>query len=190
MDMNKASMNLSLLSGLAVAVVVIAGCSTPSHVDKGPIKATTFSFMRPGPLPEAAFAEKRQQVHALVQEAIANNLAAKGVRLAAEGGDVTIAYLIVVGNNAMTSSINDYFGYGPDATALVDKAHKAYTEGDQRSYFEAGTLLIDIVDPRANKVLARNYVTRQVLRDASADVRKARIQEAVNEALQGVRFER
>jgi hypothetical protein len=39
-------------------------------------------------------------------------------------------------------------------------------------------------------VLARNYVTRQLLQNPSADVQKERIQEAVNEALQGVRIER
>jgi hypothetical protein len=190
MHTNKIPMKLKLLSGLAVAVVAIAGCSTPTHVDKGPIKANSFSFLLPGPLPEAAFAENRRQIHALVQEAIVNNLGAKGVRRIAEGGDVTVAYLIIVGNNATTSAINDYFGYGPDAIALADKAHEAYAEGNQRNYFEAGTLLIDIIDSRTHKVLARNYVTRPILRNPPADVRQARIQEAVNEALKGVRVER
>ena len=183
-------MKAKLLSGLAVAAIVFAECSTPTHVDTGTIRAATFSFLRTGPLPEAAFAEKRQQVNAFVQEAIANNLAAKGIRAVAAGGDVTVAYLIVVGNNVSTTSINDYFGYGPDATALADKAQVAYTEGAQRGYFEAGTLLIDIVDPRTSKVLSRNFVTRPVQENASADVRKARIQEAVNDALKNVRFER
>ena len=68
---------------------------------------------------------------------------------------MTVAYLIVVGNNVTTSTINDYFGYGPDAAALEDKAQKAYTEGKQRGFFEAGTLLIDIVDSRTNKLLAQ-----------------------------------
>jgi hypothetical protein len=190
MHTNKIPMNLKLLSGLAVAVVAMSGCKTPTHVDTGPIKAATFSFLRPGPLPEAAFAENRQQIHALVQEAIDTNLAAKGLKRMAEGGDVTIAYLIIVGNNGSTSAINDYFGYTPDAMSLIDKAHEAYTEGDQRNYFEAGTLLIDIVDSRTHKVLARNYVTRPVLQNPPADVRKARIQEAVNEALKGVRIGR
>jgi hypothetical protein len=182
-------MRTIVLAGLAVAAVVMAGCSTATHVGGGPIKATTFSYLKAGPLPEAAFTENRQHVHALIQEAITKDLAAKGVGLVAAGGDVTVAYLLVVGNNATTTSINDYFGYTADATALVDKAHKAYTGGEQRAYFEAGTLLIDIVNPRTNKVLARNYVTRPILRDATDDVRKARIEEAVNEALKGVRFE-
>jgi hypothetical protein len=182
-------MKLKLLAVLVVAVVAVAGCKTPTRVDRGPIKAATFSFFRPGPLPEAAFADNRQQIHAMIQEAIAHNLAAKGLSRVTQGGDVTVAYLIVVGNNATTEAINDYFGYGPDAVALTDKAHKAYTEGNQRGYFEAGTLLIDLVDARTQKVLCRNYVTRPILRNPSAELRQARIQEAVNDVLQGVRIE-
>lgn len=181
---------MQLLSELAVAAVLIAGCSTPTHVDKGTIKATSFSFVNPGPLPEYAYRENRQQVNAIVQEAIASDLTAKGVKYVAQGGEVTVAYLIIVGNNVSTSAINEYFGYGADATALADKAQKAYTEGKQRGFFEAGTLLIDIVDSGSNKLLARNYVTRPVLQNPSADDRKSHIQEAVQEALQSVRFER
>ena len=171
-------------------MVAIAGCSTPTHVDKGPIKAATFSFLHPGPLPEAAFTQNRQQIHALVQEAIDTTLTAKGLQRVPSGGDVTIAYLIVVGNNVSTSAINDYFGYSPDAMALVNKAQEAYTENDRRNYFEAGTLLIDIVDARTQKVLLRNYVTRPILQNPTVEARQARIQEAVNEALKGVRVER
>jgi hypothetical protein len=189
MDIIKTPMKLRLWSGLAVAAVVIAGCSTPTHVNKGSIKATTFSFVNPGPLPEYAFREDRKQVNALVQEAITSDLAAKGVSFVAQGGEVTVAYMIVVGNNVSTSAINEYFGYGADAMALADKAQKAYTDGNQRGYFQAGTLLIDIVNPRTNKVLARNYVTRPVLQNPTAETRKANIEEAVKEALSSVRFE-
>ena len=181
-------MKMQLLSGLAVAVVVIAGCSTPTHVNKGPIKATTFSFVNPGPLPEYAYRVDRQQVNTIIQEAIASDLAAKGVRYVAQGGEVTVAYLIIVGNNVTTSAINEYFGYGADATALADKAQKAYTEGNQRGFFEAGTMLIDIVNSQSNKLLARNYVTRPVLQNPSANARKANIEGAVQEALKNVRF--
>ena len=186
--MNKLPMKMQLFSGLAVAVVMIAGCSTPTHVDKGPIKATTLSFVNPGPLPEYAFRENRKQVNIIVQEAIASDLATKGVKYVAQGGEVTVAYLIVIGNNVTTSAINEYFGYGADAIALEDKAQKAYTEGKQRGFFEAGTMLIDIVDSRTSKLLARNYVTRPVLQNPSADARKANIEEAVQEALKNVRF--
>ena len=38
-----------------------------------------------------------------------------------------MAYLVILGNNASTESINTYFGYGRDAEALHDKAQDAYT---------------------------------------------------------------
>jgi hypothetical protein len=41
-------------------------------MDKGPIKATTFSLVNPGPLPEYAFKQNVQQVNAFVQEAVAS----------------------------------------------------------------------------------------------------------------------
>ena len=183
-------MKMKLFFSIAVAALAVAGCTTPTHVSTGTIKATTFSFLRPGPLPEAAFTENRQQVHAVVQQAITSNLAAKGLRSVPTGGDVTVAYLIVVGNNATTSAINDYFGYGTDAMALLDKAQKAYTESAHRNYFQAGTLLIDIVDARTQKVLARNYATRPILQNPTAEERQANVQAAVNEALANVHFKR
>ena len=75
-------------------------------------------------------------------------------------------------------------------SARTDKAHRAYTEGDQRDYFEAETLLIDLVDSRTQKVLERNYVTSPILQSAPPDVRRERLQEAVGEALRRVRIVR
>ena len=45
----------------------------------------------------------------------------------ASGGDVKVAYLVILGNNASTESMNTYFGYSRDAGALLDKAQDAYT---------------------------------------------------------------
>ena len=47
-------------------------------------------------------ANSRKQAHELVQQALINNLARKGVSYTATGGGVTVAYLIVVGNKRMT----------------------------------------------------------------------------------------
>ena len=182
-------MSNKLFAAALSCTLLIAGCKTPTQVNEGPIKAATFSFFRPGPLPEAASSENRQQMHGLGQQAISNDLTGKGLQKAADNGDVTIAYLVITGNNASTSSINDYFGYTDDAASLARGVHKAYTESDRRDYFEAGTLIIDLLDSRTHELLFRNHVTRSVLRNASLDVRQARIQEAVNAALKELRVE-
>ena len=175
-----------VLSGL-----LVAGCSsTPKRVDRGPVPAHTFSFVNGGTTPTAAAADKREALHLVIQDAIAKNLAGKGLQKVASGGDVTVAYLVIVGNNATTESISTYFGAGRDASGLSDKAHAAYTENKNPNYFEAGTLLVDIIDGKTYKVLHRNYVVRPVLRNPTAEMRGANIDGAVNEVLNSLRIAR
>ncbi len=174
---------LLICSTLALAV---AGCSSVStHVDKGRVTARTFSFLNTGrPLP--SYADDRQQAHVMVQQALIKNLAAKGVSYVPTGGDVTVAYLIVVGNNAATTSLNSYFGYTEDSDALVEKVHAQQTASASRGYFEAGTLVIDILDPRTSKLLQRRSIQAQVLRNLPIESRTTRVQGLVDEALKDV----
>jgi hypothetical protein len=170
---------------LAVAAaLILAGCSsTPTRVDTGAIKASSFSFVNGGVPAKAEFADNREQAHAMIQKALTDYLTAKGLTKVTTGGDVTVAYLVVLGNNVSTESINTYFGYGRDAWELQDKAHKAYTGKETPNYFEAGTLLVDILDSKSGKLLQRHYATRPVLRNASDATREANIREAVFEVL-------
>ena len=108
----------------------------------------------------------------------------------ASGGDVTVAYLIIVGNNASTVAIHDYFGYGRDYSELQDKAQNAYDSSKNPNYFEAGTLLVDIIDGKTYKLLKRSYVTRPVLKNPTVQARAENIQAAVDEVLSGVRIAR
>lgn len=174
----------TLLTGL----LALAGCSsTPTKVDTGSIRARTFSFVDRGSKPSPTYAESRQAVHQMIQEAITKNLSARGLTRVDRGGDVTVGYLVIVGNNATTTTINDYFGYGADVSALHAKAHEAYTDNKNPNYFEAGTLLIDLTDSKSFKLLKRGYASRPILRNIPDDARAARIQEVVDEILRDVR---
>jgi hypothetical protein len=169
--------------------IALAGCSsTPAKVDTGTVRARTFSFVKPGVKPSPAYADNRQAIHAMVQDAITKNLAAKGVSLAASGGDVTVGYLVIIGNNASTAAINEYFGYGRDSAELHEKAQAAYTANKNPNYFEAGTLVVDLVDSRTFKLLKRGYATRPVIQNLTPDARATRIQEVVDEILRDARF--
>ena len=74
------------------------------------------------------------------QQAIANRLTADGLVRVATKGDVTVGYLVIVGNNATTESINTYFAYGQDPTALHNKAHEAYTSSKNPPSAAEGTV--------------------------------------------------
>src|SRR5262245_47600489 len=139
---HRTQMRIDTLLTLAAGFLALGGCSsTPTRVDSGPIHARTFSFVSRGNRASPNYVDDRQPVHTMVQEAITRNLATHGVTKAATGSDITVGYLIIVGNNASTASIADYFGYGEDAAALQDKAHNAYTGSKNPNYFEAGTLV-------------------------------------------------
>ena len=173
---------------LAAGLLALAGCSsTPTHVKGGAIHASTFSYVNAGPKPAPGYADNRAAVHSMIQGAITRSLASRGLIQVATGGEVTVAYLIITGNNASTASINDYFGYGDDASALHEKAHKAYTGSKNPNFFEAGTLLIDLIDSKSYKLLKRGYATRPILRNLPDDARAARLQEVADEILRDVR---
>jgi Domain of unknown function (DUF4136) len=175
---------------LIAGAIALAGCSSvKTHVDSGPIHARTFSFINTGSRALPQYAEARKRAHAMVQEAITRNLAAKGVSPVDRNGDVTVAYLIIAGNNATTTSLNEYFGYTSDADALADQVHKSQAiSSNDRSYFEAGTLVIDFLDPSTSKLLKRETVHAPILRELPLDERKARLQSLVDQSLGDLRF--
>jgi hypothetical protein len=183
MKLNKTSL-LTIPAGLCL--LLTACSSVDTHVDKGAVKAGTFSFLNTGSKQLPAFAEEGKTAHELVQQALINNMAAKGVKHTPSGGDITVAYLIVVGNNSTTTALNEYFGYNEAGSAFVDKVHSDQTGRDSRRYFEAGTLVIDLVDRAGQKLLQRRSIQAEVLRKLPREERLARVQSLVDQALKDV----
>jgi hypothetical protein len=172
-------MNLLLL----LVAGILAGCaSTPTQVEGEAIQARTFNFVSVSK-PYPGYVDKRAEVHKMIQDAITQNLEKRGVRRVAAEGDVTVAYLVIVGDNASTTAINTYFGYGRDLEGLRDQAHDANSGSKNPNSFAAGTLLIDVIDSKTYELLKRNHATRPLLRDITAEARGARIQEVVDEVL-------
>jgi hypothetical protein len=178
-------MKFAKYTALLTLVLAVAGCSSvKTKVDSGPIAARTFSFVNTGAKPPPAAADTRAQVHQMIQQAVTKTMAGKGVAYVSSGGQLTVAYLVIAGNNVSTTSLNEFFGYTADAAALVEKVHseQAVKSGD-RNYFEAGTLVVDIVDSRTAKVLKRSTVRSSILRNLPAETRQARVQALVDQAL-------
>jgi len=174
---------------LSLAALLVAGCSsTPTNVDTGKIHAATYSFIAGDTAAAPGSGNSWEQIHAMIQDSISRDLAGKGLSKVSSGGDVIVAYLVIVGNHAVTERIDTYFGNGRGADALHDKAQDAYNRSKNPNDFEAGTLLVDIVDAKTYKLLKRSYVVRPLLRAPAAEVRAERIQEAVDAVLQDLRI--
>ena len=169
---------------LSLAALLAAGCSsTPTQVDNGPMHAASFSFRAVGPRPQFSVADAQEPIHALIQDSIKRNLAGKGLTNVPSGGDVIVAYLVIIGNRVSYQTISTYFGYGRGATALGEKAHDAYLNSRNPNYYEAGTLVIDVIDGKTFELLNRSHVTRALLNHPPAEVQKENVQEAVDAAL-------
>lgn len=174
---------------LIAAASLLAACSSSSTSrDTGPIRASTFSFINPGHRPAPAFADQRAQVLSMIQADIAENLTGRGLTRVQDGSEVTVAFLVIAGNNASTAAISDYFGYGRDVGDLRREAHRAYTTSKNPNYFEAGTLLVDILDSKTSKLLWRNHITRPLLRSLPEAERPARLKQYVDELLGSLRI--
>lgn len=175
------------LFGSALLALALFGCSSvKTYVNKAPVKARTFSYLNTGARDLPDYAEARKEAHAAIQQAINRNLAAKSVTQVPSGGDVIVAYLVVVGNNSTTTSLNSYFGYTDDSNAFVDKVHAQETGGQARGYFEEGTLVIDFVDPATSKVLQRRCIQAPLLRNLTNEARSERVQGIVDQVLEDV----
>ena len=173
------------------AAGLVTGCATVKmNVKSGPIAAQTFSFVTLDPRLTTPMPEKEQKVHGMVQEAIANNLAAKGVSRVDAGGDIIIAYLIIVGDGAITTYRDEYFGYDTDAPELMDAVHDRSLKKEGRNYTIAGTLVVDILDGKTSKLLKRSSVESEILRDVSMETRTARLQGVVDQALSDLKIDR
>ncbi len=168
---------------------VLAGClSAPTSVNAGTIQARTFSYINPGSKPAPDYADNHKALHATIQRAITKNLEARGVKRVEANGNVTVAYLVITGNNVSTTTLREYFGYRDDGDKLHERAQKIYTGSKNPNHFEAGTLVIDFIDGKTFKLLKRGYATRSLLRNASASGRAALIQSVVDEILRDVRI--
>jgi hypothetical protein len=177
----------ALLPFIALVALAVSGCSSvKTQVDNGAVPGHSFSFLNTGPRTVPSYAEDRKEAHEMIQQAIISNLAAKGIKYAPQGGEITVAYLVIVGNNVSTTSLNAYFGYSGDAAALVERVHNEQSANKNREYFESGTLVIDLLNSSASKLFQRRSVQAEVLRNLPLEQRTARVQSLVDAALNNV----
>ncbi len=173
---------------LVLTGLFIAGCSTPTQVDKGAIKAHTFNFINGGIALTPPATERREAVNQQIQSAIITDLAAKGLVRTDGPSDVIVAYMIILGNNVSTEAVTTYFGAGRDADLLHTKAQNAYTGSRNPNNFEAGTLLIDVIDAKTYELLYRDFTVRPVNGNATTTERDNLIQQSVETVLKKVQI--
>jgi hypothetical protein len=128
--------------------------------------------------------EDSEAVNKMVQDAIASEFAKNGIPMNRADADLIIAYMLIRQDASSTTMNADHFGYGRDPAAILERAHeKGVVKNKSPELFEAGAVLIDVLDATSNELVFRNFAKRSVIEGASGAERQRRIQAAVTEAL-------
>lgn len=160
-----------------------AACSTGVDLPKGSSSGySSARLVKTGKTPE--YADDNAAANRMIQQALADEFRSHGLQVGSPDSDLVVAYLILVQDNFSTLALDDYFGYGRDLEAIVDKAQdKGVVTNPRPDQFESGTIVIDVMDAKTNKLVYRNYASRDLTPNASSAVRQQRIREAVAQAL-------
>lgn len=180
--------SLLLLSLLALSSI-ICSCSTSINIPKGTSKGyQSAGLINRNPdadvSTDAASVAKEKKVHSMIHAAINKEFSTHGISYGKSNSDLTVAYLVMIQNNATTFHYNDYFGRGRDADAIAEYAHlKGAVHTKRNEFFERAIILVDVIDTKTNKIVFRNHYAKDMIDSPTDAQRKQRVQAAVKEAL-------
>ncbi|MFC7335719.1 DUF4136 domain-containing protein [Haloferula chungangensis] len=171
------------LSALAFAVISCSSVDMPKGSSKGYTSARLVRPEKPPTydkdIPNQASANR------MIQKSLAANFRANNFQVGEGSSDLIVGYLVLVQNNYSTLALDDYFGYGRDSDAIVDKAQSiGVVKSTRPDAFEAGTIVVDVIDAKTNELVYRGHATRDIFKNTSDASRQANINSAITEALQ------
>ena len=117
-----------------------------------------------------------------IRSALEKHLTARGYQRSASGKpDFLVGYHAAVEDKVDVRTINRASGYGPGWGA----GRGLMTTDTYVREYEQGTLILDIVDPRSNRLVWRGSAQAEVNSYGTPEQRAARIDDAVGQILEG-----
>jgi hypothetical protein len=118
----------------------------------------------------------------LTKSDIDTELATKGYKLVARGGDLEVSFLMLYKTGASMSVVDQYFGTNREPEHRIVKAVKSVPATN----YEVGTLVVDVEDAGDHESLWRGAVSSRVDRDKPYEAQKVRINRAVALVMTGL----
>lgn len=174
---------LYLLLVLAVSACAPIHVRTDYQADAGQHIASwhTYTWLRPpkpgihGPRPYT------DVTHGRLQKAVDAALKERGYVKAPPGkpADFGVAWQGSVQHRLSLQTVNNYYGYGWRGWyAPGGPGHQTWV-----SYYDVGTLVLDLVDLRANQLMWRGIAQGELLHDRGPNARAKRLNKAVDKLL-------
>jgi hypothetical protein len=171
---------------LLAAVGLLASCGTGVDMPKGTAKGyQSARLTQRDPGGRTITDPTERQVNAMIQKSIARQFTSNGMAYGSGNADLVVAYMVIYQEPGVTSSYDDYFGYGRDAGEISEAAHRRGTlESERPDFFRQAGVVVDVIDSRTYQLVYRNFAKADVIKSASASTRAARVDAAVTQALQ------
>jgi len=127
----------------------------------------------------------KNKVHGMIQKSIKSDFTSHGVSYGKSQSDLTVAYLILLQNKAITYHHNEYYGHGPNANEIARKAHEEGVINNKKvsTYHKRAGIIVDVIDTQTNKVIYRNFYATNVIHVPTDEERARRIHYAIKSTL-------
>jgi len=163
---------------LTSAALACSSMTIETHADP---QASFSEFKTYNWMPNPRGVDRRvgPQVAAWIIEAVEGQLAVKGFeKLDEPDTDFKVGYQAAVQGTMEVSYVDSYYGYGVQSW---------FRGGEQQQsaarYYDKGSIVIDIVDSRANRLVWRGVAEAEVDRQTDPEKLQERVREAVRKIL-------
>ena len=182
---------------LAIAIALIFSACSTVQVESEYDKQANFAALRTFrwvEAPPVAVGDPRiddSVLQARVQAAVNRELEAKGLRRMDSGAvDLLVNYYVNVEEKMTGQNLNDKYGY-TQGTGWTQGARQGWSWGlgayDAPSvpvtYYEEGSVIIDMIDPRTKRLIWRGSARTVVDLDSDDETRRARLNDAIQRVL-------
>jgi len=172
------------LLAVAISLSAVSGCASTIEVDSlsdpdfGFGELRTFFWVQPKEgAALGSFGLSEPRLDRTVRHSIESTLVAAGYEVTTHGDpDFRVNYILSIDPRTDITQLNRYYGYGSDWT-------DAYIWPNNVQVHEDGTLIIDIVDARTQKMIWRGIGSGQIDRTKPEDTQAKGLTEAVQKIL-------
>jgi hypothetical protein len=172
------------LLSLCLGIVLLSGCSTTKKIDQPKGSSAGYSTFRlykhqTSHVPD--FTNREDRVNEYLQSALRAEFEAQGLKESQEGAELIVSFLLIIQDTAVTTAISDY--YVTSGSDILSEAHRRMGKRNMPGGYEAGAIIVDIIDKNSGNLIYRDFAKREVLDYLTLAEKEKRAKEAAVEAV-------
>lgn len=172
------------LFSLCLGIVLLCGCSTTKKIDLPKGNSAGYSTFRlyqhqTSHVPD--FTNREDRVNAYLQSALKEEFEAQGLKESQGNAELVVSFLLIIQDTAVSTAISDY--YITSGSDILSEAHRRLGKKNLPGGYEAGAIIVDIIDKNTGDLIYRDFAKREVLDYLTPAEKEKRAKEAAVEAV-------